>query len=316
MLLDHHFYLAPLQGFTDFVYRRCHHQLIGSIDEFYIPYLAIGPGKKIRNSQLRDCLPENNIDMPVVPQILCANADELKLLASELQQMGYSKVNLNLGCPYPMATKRGRGTALLENTTALKAVLDNLFSDFNFQVSVKFRSGMTDEQTILNQFELLQNYPFEKLIFHPRTAKQLYKGQANRKLFAQLVALSDKPLVYNGDISSKADIDEILQLVPSQRTWMIGRGILSDPLLINQLKGETISEQEALQLKMQFHQQVLDAYRAWLQDDGHVLMKMKQFWSYFANSFPNPAKTYKPIKKASKLDRFLEVYPSIFQKSV
>ncbi|MGQ7870139.1 tRNA dihydrouridine synthase [Sunxiuqinia sp. sy24] len=316
MLLDHHFYLAPLQGFTDFAYRRCHHQLFRSVDEFYIPYLAIGPGQKIRNSQLRDCLPENNVGLPVVPQILCSNVDELRRLAQEVAQMGYSKLNLNLGCPYPMATKRGRGTGLLEKSEQLKGVLDTLFSDFDFSVSVKFRSGMTDEQTILKQFELLQKYPFEKLIYHPRTAKQLYKGTANRELFAQLAAQSDKPLVYNGDISSKDDLDEIRQLVPNQKEWMIGRGVLSDPLLIDRLKGKTISEQEALQLKMQFHKQLLEAYRATYQDDGHVLIKMKQFWSYFANSFPNPAKTYKPIKKASKLARFLEIYPAISQKSI
>ncbi len=313
MLSDNRFYLAPIQGFTDFVYRRCHHQLFGIIDAFYIPYIAIGPGQKIRNSQLRDLLPENNVGVLVVPQVLCSNVDELRHMAGKVSQMGYSKINLNLGCPYPMATKRGRGTGLLENPEQLKQVLDALFSEFDFQVSVKFRSGLTDEQTIRKQLYLLQKYPFKKLIFHPRTAKQLYKGTANRQLFAELSSTLEKPMVYNGDIQSIDDLSEIKDLAPAQNQWMIGRGLLSDPLLIHRLRGQVFEKQEELNLMQEFHQLILDAYRSTFQDDRQVLMKMKQFWSYFANQFPNSLKVYKPIKKASKLAKFLEVYPATFQ---
>ena len=313
MLSDNRFYLAPLQGFTDFVYRRCHHQFFGMIDAFYIPYIALGPGQKIRNSQLRDLLHQNNDGVPVVPQVLCSNADELRALAGKVREMGYSKLNLNLGCPYPMATKRGRGTGLLENPVQLEKVLDALFSEFDFQVSVKFRSGLSDDQTIWARLRLLQAYPFEELIFHPRMAKQLYKGAANRQLFAKVSSVLEKPMVYNGDIQSARDLEEVKNLVPAQNEWMIGRGLLSDPLLIHRLKGQHFQEKEELDLMRDFHQTILDGYRSAFQDDGHVLMKMKQFWSYFANRFSKPAKVYKPIKKASKLTKFLEVYSSAFR---
>ena len=307
------FFLAPLQGFTDFVFRRCYHQVFGDIDEFYIPYISIGPGHKIRNSQYRDVLPENNEGVPVVPQILCANADEVRFLASKISELGYQKINLNLGCPYPMATKRGRGTGLLEKPDELRDVLDCLFSEYNFQVSVKFRSGLSDEQAIFNQIDLLQEYPFTQLIYHPRTAVQLYKGNANQSLFAELSAKVKIPLVHNGDIKSPEDIDAIKKLVPTQTSWMIGRGILNDPFLVGRLKGNELELQTQNEIKWEFHQSVLESYRSIYQDEGHVLMKMKQFWSYFANGFSNPSKTYKPIKKATKLKKFLEVYPAVFR---
>ncbi len=303
--------LAPLQGFTDFVFRSCHHQVFGSIDTYYIPYISVGKGKKIRNSQYRDVLPENNQGIPVVPQVLCANVDELRLLADELKQLNYSSVNLNLGCPYPMATKRGRGTGLLENDEMLRAVLDCLFSDYDFQVSVKFRSGLVDDQVIFKEIDTLAAYPFSQLIFHPRTAKQMYKGQADRDLFVRLASEMNRPLVYNGDLVNTGDLDAIQQAVAGQHHWMIGRGVLINPLLVNQLKGEEFSDAQELSLKAQFHQLLLDNYREVLQDDGHVLLKMKQYWSYFSQSFENPAKVFKPIKKATKLARYMEIYPSI-----
>ena len=143
---NNQFSLAPLQGFTDFVFRRCYHQVFGDIQAYYIPYISFGPGHKIRNSQLRDLLPENNQGVPVTPQILCSDVEEMNRLAEMVKNYGYSKLNLNMGCPYPMATNRGRGSALLEKPDELKRMFDQLFSKFGFEVSVKFRAGMTDEK--------------------------------------------------------------------------------------------------------------------------------------------------------------------------
>ena len=296
--------MAPLQGFTDFLYRRCYHKLFGSVDEYYIPYIALGPGQKIRNSQYREILPENNEEIPVVPQILCSNTKELKQLATEIKNFGYKKINLNLGCPYPMATKRGRGTGLLENPSELKEVLDSLFTDYDFVVSAKLRSGLKDDQTIFNQAELLNTYPFEKLIFHPRTAQQMYKGHANRQLFVALTKLVKVPLVYNGDILSSNDIDEITKLVPEQNDWMIGRGILSNPFLPDELEGISFTKEQKLEKLTQFHSEILENHINTWSDHGIALKKMEQFWSYFSHSFENGRKLHKAAKKATSIEKY------------
>lgn len=297
-------YLAPLQGFTDFNYRKCYHQVFGNIDEYYIPYISIGSGSKIRNSQHREILPENNGQVPVVPQILCGNVDELKRLATELKQFDYPRINLNLGCPYPMATKKGRGTGLLENTEMLKQVLDSLFSNFDFTVSVKFRAGLENENTILKRTELLKSYPFEKLIFHPRNAKQLYKGVADRKLFAEVSQMIEHPLVYNGDVVSNDDLAEIKELVPNQNEWMIGRGILTNPFLSSELNGVFFSKEEKLEKLLQFHDSIFESHVQTWSDHGIALNKLEQFWSYFSLSFVQGRKIYKAVKKAKNLTAY------------
>lgn len=313
MSLTHSFYLAPLQGFTDFIYRKCHHQLFGGIESYFVPYISIGKGGRIRRSQLREILPENNEGVPVVPQILCADVAEMRLLANEVESLGYKCINLNLGCPYPMATKRGRGTALLEHPEKLRRILDALFTEFNFKVSVKFRGGLTNERTIFERVNLLNDYPFVQLIFHPRTAKQLYKGTANRDIFAEFSRLTQQPIVYNGDIHSVDDLTEISNLVPGQNQWMIGRGVLKDIFLVQKLQNKFLTQEEELELKRQFHQLILDSYMNYYKDEGLVLLKMKQFWSYFSYNFPNPGKMVKPIKKANSISKFMMVYPAIFK---
>lgn len=308
------FYLAPLQSFTDFAYRKSYHRLFGGFNAYYIPYISSGSGDKIRNSQLRDLTPENNEGVPVVPQILCANPDEAISVAKRLEDFGYEKLNLNMGCPYPMATNRGRGSALLEKPDELKALLDTLFSRFQFEVSVKFRAGISNDHAVFKLIDLLKSYPITQYTFHPRTASQLYKGEADRKLFAEFSREFGQILVYNGDIQSAADLEEIRTLVPSQTEWMIGRAVLGNPFLLAELRGEEPSPEQKNQLKQEFHQAYFSEYRGLFSDDGQVLMKMKGFWSYFAESFSNPHKSFKLVKKASSLQKYEAAVATIFRE--
>lgn len=307
-------YLAPLQGFTDSVYRKLHHRYFGEVEAYYIPYISPAPGDKIRNSQYRDILPENNEGVPVVPQVLCATPAELVPLADRIASFGYKRINLNLGCPYPMATNRGRGSALTENAGGLQALLDALFGRYQFEVSVKFRAGMTDKHTIFNLAELLAAYPIAQYTFHPRTADQLYKGEADRQLFAEFAKQLRHPVVYNGDIRSEHEIGLVRELVPEQNKWMIGRGVLANPFLPAELTGKTFTEDEKFRLKQEFHQAVYDEYRRIFSDNGQVLMKMKAFWTYFAESFSNPHKTFKLVKKAGSLKNYELALVEIYRK--
>ncbi|HEX7584962.1 MAG TPA: tRNA-dihydrouridine synthase, partial [Prolixibacteraceae bacterium] len=112
-------YQAPLQGFTDFTFRNVHSETFGGIDKYFIPYLSYGKGREIKKTQLKEVFPENNTDLPVVPQVLFSDQAELFDLIAILIDYGYNEINLNLGCPYPMATNRGRGAAWLEKPDAL-----------------------------------------------------------------------------------------------------------------------------------------------------------------------------------------------------
>jgi len=307
-------YQAPLQGFTDFTFRKVFAENFGGIDKYFIPYLSYGKGREIKKSQLREVFPENNSSMHVVPQILFSDAAEMFVLVAILLEYGYSEINLNLGCPYPMATNKGRGSAWLEKPDALSALLQQLFEkNFQAKLSVKMRTGLTNENDATAIFEVLNQFPIEEVIFHPRTASQMYDGKANPSLFAAAVSTVKHPLIYNGDIDSVAYFQELKALLPEQHNWMIGRGLLVNPELALQLKGE-ILELKQLRIRMrEFHDQLLEAYSARLDGNGHILMKMNQFWSYFSESFENPHKAMKLVKKSSNLLKYNAAVTEIFR---
>lgn len=307
-------YQAPLQGFTDFGFRKVLAESFGGIDKFFIPYISYGKGHEIKRSQLREVFPENNQSLPVVAQVLFSDGTELTELVSILKDYGYNEINLNLGCPYPMVTNKGRGAALLEKPEVLFEALQQLYSK-NSQVrfSVKMRAGMTNDRDAEAIFEVLNQFPLEEVIFHPRTADLMYDGQANPQLFANAVSLVKHPLVYNGDIVSVAGFQELQAILPAQNSWMIGRGLLANPALGAQLKGDVFNPNELREKLRDFHDRIFDNYSSRLDGSGHVLMKMNQFWTYFCESFTNPHKAMKLVKKSTSLHKYNAAVSEIFR---
>jgi len=307
-------YQAPLQGFTDFTFRNIHSEVFGGIDKYFIPYLSYSKGREIKKSQLREVFPENNESLLVVPQVLFSDQAELFDLVSILVDYGYEEINLNLGCPYPMATNKGRGAAWLEKPDALSEILQQLFAKgFPARFSVKMRAGMNNDQDAKAVFGVLNQFPLEEIIFHPRTASQMYTGKANPLLFAEALSLVHHALVYNGDLFSEADLQELKILLPEQTGWMIGRGLLINPALTSQLKGEALVPKELRKKMKEFHDQLLEAYSSRLQGDSHIVMKMYQFWTYFSESFENPHKALKLVKKAGSLLKYNAAVVEIFR---
>jgi len=213
-----------------------------------------------------------------------------------------------------MATNRGRGAAWLEKPEELNELLQQLYSrDLPVRFSVKMRAGMTNDQDAKAVFSVLNEYPLEEIIFHPRTASQMYTGKANPALFAEALSLVKHPMVYNGDLFSETDLEQMRVLFLVQNTWMIGRGSLIMPALASQLRGNSYELKELRRKMKEFHDQLLDAYSARLQGDSHILMKMNQFWTYFCESFENPHKAMKLVKKSSNLVKYNAAVVEIFR---
>ena len=306
-------YQAPLQGSTDFSFRSVYAQVFPGIDKFFVPYISYGKGREIKKSQLREVFPENNSALPVVPQVLFSDVAEILDLVAILIDYGYTEINLNLGCPYPMATNRGRGAAWLEKPEELNEVLQVLFSkNYPAKFSVKMRAGMTIDQDFKSVLSVLNQFPLDEIIFHPRTASQMYSGKANPELFREAVSLINHPLVYNGDINSVADFQELKTIFPEQSGWMIGRGLLMNPSLPSEIKGIEFEPKELRRKKKELHDNLFESYSARLDGSGHILMKMSQFWTYFCESFDNPHKVMKMIKKSGSLNKYNAAVAEIF----
>mgnify|MGYP006191557341 FL=1 len=305
---------SPLQGFTDFRFRNAFHKHFGGIDTFYSPYIKLNGKLVVKGSYERDILPENNNTLEVIPQIITNDAEEFLFVAKYVQQFGYKELNWNLGCPYPMVAKCGMGSGLIKNTDQIEHILKRVHNETDIIVSMKMRMGYENATEILDVFPILEQYPIKNIAIHARIGKQLYKGGVDLDSFQKCLDTSKQKIYYNGDITSVAKFNELQERFPSIDHWMIGRGLIADPFLPSMIKNNTTEyPKNRLEIFEAFHDEIYREYDAYLQGPTPIRMKMLGFWEYFSESFSNPQKTFKKIKKAGNSKNYEAAVKEIFK---
>ena len=305
---------SPLQGFTDFRFRNAFHKYFGGIDTFYSPYIKLNGKMVIKGSYQRDILPENNTTLEVIPQIITNDADEFLFVAKYVRELGYKELNWNLGCPYPMVAKCGMGSGLISNTSQIEHILKRVHNETDIVVSMKMRMGYENPTEILDVFPILEQYPIKNIAIHARIGKQLYKGGVDLEAFQKCLDTSKQKIYYNGDITSVAKFKELQERFPSIDHWMIGRGLIADPFLPSMIKNNSTEyPKNRFEIFEAFHDEIYKEYDAYLQGPTPIRMKMLGFWEYFSESFSNPQKTFKKIKKAGNSKNYESSVKEIFK---
>ncbi len=304
--------LAPLKGVTDAIFRTTYAEFFSGIDWAIAPFLTTVKGARIKLSHLKQVLPENNRVMPVVPQIISKTAANFTFLAQTLFDLGYTTVNWNLGCPYPMVAKKGRGSGMLPNPDAVTAFLDHALPVMRGKISIKMRLGRYRAEEAETLLPLLDGYPIDAITIHPRTGVQMYTGRPDLDAFERCLSLTRHRVIYNGDIVSRAGFEKLQSRLPQIKTWMIGRGVLTDPFLPAFIKGQVIADEECLQQFSRFHDALFARYQAALFGPSHLLNRMKGLWSYFSNGFEDGHELRKQIHKSEKVDHYCDVVNRYF----
>ena len=286
-----------MEGLTGYVYRNAHRACFGNLDRYFTPFLA---SKKLNSKEKREVLPENNQGIEVVPQILTNKPGEFIAIVKQLEQRGYMKVNLNLGCPSGTVTAKNRGAGFLKVIDELEKFLEEIFNASPLSISVKTRIGAYHTEEFTQLIELYNKFPIEELIVHPRLMTEFYNGTPHLEEFALAVKGCVHPLCYNGDVNTIADYNRITGLFPSIDRIMLGRGILANPGLVNEINGgDTITSEE---LK-KFHALVYEGYKEAIGDERNTLFKMKELWVFMGKYLNNNEKVIKELRKS---DNYME----------
>jgi tRNA-dihydrouridine synthase B len=300
---DARIYMAPLQGFTDYSFRAAFVSIFGAPDTAFSPYIET---HKPDHRVFRDVLPDRNTSCTLIPQVLGNDAKEMAPIISELQQMGYPEVNWNLGCPYPMVTRKGMGAGLLPHPDKIDGILNDFFQSVSDgRISVKMRLGLVNPDEGKALVSVLNRYPLSEVIIHGRTAAQMYKGDVDANAFMELAGQLRHPVCFNGNIFSYEQFTALRAQLPTVSRWMMGRGLLINPLLLREIQtGQKAGDDEIRKALEQLHNQLLYQNSQRLSGTSHVLYKMKPYWEYFAQSLPGREKGFKKIKKSVTLDAY------------
>ncbi len=308
-------YLAPIQGFTNSLYRNLFSEYFTGFDLAVAPFIASVQAKQIGRSHIKDILPENNSGMPVIPQILSNDPDGFIQLASVLFDLGYDTVNWNLGCPFPIVARKKRGSGFLPYTKEIGSFLDKVIPAIPNRLSIKTRTGWKNSSDILDLIPVFNRYPISEIIIHPRIGIQRYEGEPDLDIFEKCLALSDHRVAYNGNIENLESFRFLSARFPKVDRWMIGRFALSNPFLPDIIKKDNDTIQDKTVVFKKFHDELVYRYSLILSGPSHILDKMKGYWNFFSCSFEDGRKIYKKIKKAKNPDQFKRVVDTFFAET-
>ncbi|NFS29207.1 tRNA-dihydrouridine synthase family protein [Clostridium botulinum] len=303
------YYLAPMEGITGYIYRNSYEKFFNNIDKYFTPFIVTNKSKSLKTKELRDVLPENNKGMNIVPQILTNDSEGFINTSGKLKQLGYNEVNLNLGCPAGTVVSKNRGSGFLAKREELDMFLDEIFKMNDIKISIKTRIGKDSPEEFYELIKIYNKYPIEELIIHPRTQKDFYGNKPNLDVFKDALSLSVNPICYNGDIFTVNDHDKLTRGFPEVKTLMLGRGILANPGLMNEIKNNTFIDKEILK---EFHDEILSKYIELFNEDRNAIFRMKELWGYMIYMFSDNKKYAKKIKKAQKLSDYNETVLSLF----
>lgn len=303
--MDYEF--APLEGITDAVYRRTHHRFYPGAARYYTPFISPTQHHIFTPRELRELSPENNPGFCLVPQLLGKNADDMLWAANELAAMGYTEINLNLGCPSGTVTAKGKGAGMLAKPEALDTFLERLFSAPPLSISVKTRLGISSPDEFRRILEIFDRYPLRRLIIHPRTASEMYAGSVHMDAFTRAAQNTAHPIVYNGDLRTKKDILRVTRDFPKLSGIMLGRGLVARPWLISRSSGDKT-------LLHSFHNALCAEYPVVFGSASSAMHRMKAIWAYMLDAFAAGEAYRKKLIKAKNWPDFLSVTDEIFGK--
>ena len=296
-------HFAPLQGYTDDVYRRIHHELIGGISTYYTPFVRM-EGGGVRSKDMRDIRPEFNESVPVVPQIIVKSMKEFDYLVGIVEEKEYKEIDINMGCPFPMQAKHGRGSGLLAHADIIHELANAIQKKPHLSFSVKMRLGWEDKEEWKPVLDLLNNVPLKHITLHPRIGAQQYKGKVDMESFDAFYKSCKHPLIYNGDLTTMEDINRIENTYPELAGIMIGRGLLARPTLAAEYaSGKELPEAERRNLLHTMHDRLMAHYETTANSEAQVHSRMRLFWEYMEAEIGR--KVYKKIMKAGNLKNYL-----------
>ena len=305
---------APMEGITTYIFRQIHNRFFPGIDAYYTPFLVANQTRHFKKQELRETDPVNNAGIKLVPQILANDADQFLDALRRIGALGYPSVDLNLGCPMPTVVSKGKGAGMLRSPEKLDAFLNGIFSGLQSQdpsISIKTRIGFEDASEGIRLMTIFNRYPVTQLTIHSRRQVDYYKGKPDLKAFGTMLAASEHPVCYNGDLFSAEDVETFTARFPQVDMLMIGRGLLRDPALVRTLQGGTPASKEELHA---YVQSLFAAYSESLYGPANAVQRMKELWSYLITQFPEAGRTKKKLLRAVSPQAYETAVEELFAK--
>jgi len=231
-------------------------------------------------------------ERPVGIQIFGGDEEAMAMSAKIVDAVNPELLDINFGCPVKKVVSKGAGAAVLKDVELMVRLTKACVRSTSLPVTVKTRLGWDDNsRNIVEVAERLQDVGIRALAIHGRTRSQLYKGEADWRLIAEV---KNNPRIHipifgNGDIDSPEKALEYKERYGVDGI-MIGRAAIGYPWIFDEIKhflrtGEHLPS-PGIEQRTAVIEKHLRGSMAW---KGHTLgmLEMRRHYSNYLKGLPN-----------------------------
>jgi nifR3 family TIM-barrel protein len=177
-------------------------------------------------------------ERPIGIQIFGGDEEAMAMSARIVEAVNPDLLDINFGCPVKKVVSKGAGAAVLKDIDLMVRLTKACINSTSLPVTVKTRLGWDDNsRNIVEVAERLQDVGIKALAIHGRTRSQLYKGEADWRLIADV---KNNPRIHipvfgNGDIDSPEKALEYKNRYGIDGI-MIGRAAIGYPWIFSEIK--------------------------------------------------------------------------------
>ena len=250
-------------------------------------------------------------DQPIIAQVWGKEPSHFAETVAALEDLGFSGVDLNYGCPDRHVNKAGGGAAMIQNPELAKECLQRAKESTKLPVSVKTRLGWSQVEEFREWLPILLAEHPAALTVHLRTKKEMSKVPAHYEIIPEIVKLRDElspetKLIINGDIRDRLMALEMSQQFPEVDGYMIGRGVMQNPFCFFGLKDSDLDKENSQIFVdlLKFH---LDLYEKERKKRYISYETLKHFFKIYVNNFPGAAEVRMKLMETHSVPEAREI---------
>ena len=303
-----------MAGVTDRDFRRIIRRIGGAglVTMEFVSSRAILSG----NPKTRELMHFSDEERPLAIQIYGSDVETMAQAAEVVEGLGADVCDINMGCPANKVLKGCAGAALMADPGLAERMIAAVKRRLTIPLTVKFRVGLDDRRrNFLELGRICEANGVAAVAMHGRTAKQMFRGEADWSAIARLKEALSIPVIGNGDVLEPEDAIEMMRRTGCDGV-MIARAATKNPWIFRQIAARMAGDAEAEPTLEDRRQLILGHFRllAEHQASNFALHKLRKFTGWYTHGLPHGRRLRQKINQLPDVESFLEAVEMFFDE--